>query len=75
MRKKAKAKRTVRTAPNWIAYRPLPLPFPFNEPQPAPKPPAPSFGLGTVITGASLVTDRSGVAWWVDPQARIIRRV
>lgn len=37
--------------------------------------PTPNFENGTIVTEPSLVVDAHGVHWWVDPNARIIRRV
>lgn len=35
----------------------------------------PRFLQGTVITTRSLVTDENGVAWWVDPDKRLVERL
>jgi hypothetical protein len=35
----------------------------------------PAFRPDTVVVGPCMVVDRNGVAWWVNPGARTIKRV
>jgi hypothetical protein len=34
----------------------------------------PNFEAGSVICAVSLVTDKNGVCWWVDPEKKTVKK-